>query len=185
MRDIMLDLETLSAGSNAVIVSISAVEFTLETGGIGQEYHTGIHVLDQALDGGEISSDTLKWWKEQSKEAKARLCDTESYPPYSVLEDLNTWILKLGHPVKDVRLWGNGAGFDNVILRNLYARSKVNFVLPFRCDTDVRTLVSFADEVRSIPFTGIKHYGIDDCKHQIKMCHAAYKLFKGQQDENS
>jgi hypothetical protein len=55
--------------------------------------------------------------------------------------------------------------FDNVMVRNLYKRHNVDFILPYWCDTDVRTLVTLANiDTRDFPFKGIKHYGIDDCK---------------------
>ena len=40
MKDIMLDLETLSLDNNAVVVSIGAVKFDLATGETGETFNS-------------------------------------------------------------------------------------------------------------------------------------------------
>ena len=71
---------------------------------------------------------------------------------------------------------GNGATFDNVILRNLYARFLRVFPLPFWADRDLRTAVDMGNvDTREIPFVGIKHYSLDDALHQVKILKAAIK----------
>jgi exodeoxyribonuclease VIII len=58
-----------------------------------------------------------------------------------------------------------------VILRNLYKRCGFEFPTPFWSDRDVRTLVDIGDvDTSQYKFEGVKHRGIDDCKHQIKYC---------------
>ena len=67
-------------------------------------------------------------------------------------------------------LWGNGATFDNVILRNLYARHLKAFPLGFWTDRDLRTAVDIYNiDTRTVPFEGIKHYCLDDARHQVKL----------------
>jgi len=46
MKHVMVDLETLSLNNNAVVVSISAVEFDLETGELGKTFEEGIDILE-------------------------------------------------------------------------------------------------------------------------------------------
>jgi hypothetical protein len=67
-------------------------------------------------------------------------------------------------------LWGNGATFDNVILRNLYARHLKVFPLGFWTDRDLRTAVDIYNiDVGAVPFVGIRHYCLDDARHQVKI----------------
>jgi len=177
MIDVMLDIETLGTDSNSVIVSISAVVFDLQTGKIGGEYEVGVNILEQLLNGGVIDTSTIGWWVTQSAVAKQALTNIIPQDLDGVLKSFNTWLAaSTTGQLKDVHIWGNGTVFDNVIVRNLYKRSGVSFVLPYWCDMDVRTLVAVAGiNTKSFKFEGTKHCGIDDCKHQIKYCAAAYK----------
>lgn len=183
MRDIMLDLETLSLDSNCCIVSIGAVEFNAETGEVGREFSIKVNILEQVVNGAKVSEDTLKWWSEQSETAKRLLCSGKDVSVRFALEKLNEFITSSNHKISDMRLWGNGAGADNVWIRNLYKRHNVEFVLPFWCDCDVRTIASFMsmEDKKAIVFEGTKHNAIDYCKHQIKLitsgCRLMYNYF--------
>lgn len=180
MTNIMLDLETLSVDSNATIISISAVVFDLHTGKTGGEFEVGLGILEQLLSGSVIDNSTIDWWKNQNKEAKESLVNISTSSIAEALESFNIWIAKaVTCEVKDVKLWGNGVSADNTWLRNLYRRTDTKFILPYWCDNDVRTLVNLGNiNTKDFQFTGIKHNGIDDCKHQINYCSVAYKGLK-------
>lgn len=173
----MIDIETLSTNSNGLVISISAIEFDLMTGNIGREFETGLKLKDQIAKGAVIDIDTVMWWLDQSKEAqKSLLSLVDEFHVEIALDNFNIWLDELECKNKNIRLWGNGATFDNVIVRNLYERHGITFNLPFWCDRDVRTLVDLADiQTKDYKFDGIKHNGIDDCLHQIKYCVDAYK----------
>jgi exodeoxyribonuclease VIII len=176
MRDIMIDLETLGTDSNSVILSISAVEFDLATGETGSEFEAGLDVQQQYKIKSVIDSDTVAWWFSQDNKAIDAITRLKRDSVDKVLKDFNDWLHSIDYAPKDIRLWGNGCTFDNVILRNLYKRSNVDFILPYWCDNDVRTLVTLGNiNTRDFQFKGIKHRGIDDCKHQINYCNVAYK----------
>lgn len=131
MKDIMLDIETLGTDSNAVIVSISAVAFDMVTGEIGEEFEVGINILEQIIEGGKIDSETTQWWSEQSKDAKRTLTDLQALPTEQALNAFNHWLNNTSTAyLKDTKLWGNGSNFDNVLVRNLYRRHGIDFVLP-------------------------------------------------------
>lgn len=175
MKHIMMDIETLSTNSNGVVTSISAVQFDLVTGKVGKQFDVTIKLDEQVDKGGVIDIPTVVWWMSQDIEAiKNMLMNKQDIS--IALNKFNDWIKSLGIPLNDVKLWGNGVSFDNVMVRNLYSRHGIDFVLPYWCDNDVRTLVTIGNiDTRNYTFVGVKHYGIDDCKHQIKYCNAAYK----------
>ena len=81
--------------------------------------------------------------------------------------------------ITDINIWGNSARFDIGKLEDAYvACSYHDNPWYFRSERDVRTLVAFAPDVKAnIPFEGIEHSPIDDCKHQIKYCSAIWKMF--------
>lgn len=172
----MMDIETLSTDSNGVITTISAVQFDLETGSIGKEFEIALNIKQQVDTNGIIDISTVVWWFSQDIKAITAMLRLDKQDVGFALLAFNNWLKSLEQPVKDMKLWGNGVSFDNVMIRNLYKRYEVEFVLPYWCDNDVRTLVTLGNiDTRDFKFEGIKHCGIDDCKHQIKYCHTAYK----------
>jgi hypothetical protein len=170
---LMLDLETMGKRAGCAIVSIGAVEFNLETGETGRLFYKRVD-LQSCLDVGLfIDASTLYWWLQQSNIARLELCKPAEYIQ-NVLEKFNSFLVSLG----DVNLWGNGARFDIAILEAAYFAIGKGEIIPwnFRNERDVRTLVSFAPEIKeNYPFTGIIHDPIDDCKHQIDYCSAIWK----------
>lgn len=162
---LMLDLETMGTKSNSCIVSIGAVEFNIETGETGKEFYQVIDLQSSLNQGLEITGSTLEWWLQQSDKARNKLND-----PNKV--DLNTALYKLTQFItKDYYVWGNSSRFDCGILADSFF--KINYTLPWKFwnERDVRTLVSFAPQIKeSTEFQGVPHDPIDDCKHQIKYC---------------
>jgi len=179
MKYLMLDLETLGKGNNALVTTISAVQFDLSTGKIGAEIELGLDWEEEIEKGAEIDISTFRWWLNQNKEAQERMINTPTFAVKTALIQFANFIVKNFKDLNNVRLYGNGATFDNVIIRNLYQRHGIEFILPYWCDKDVRTLVDITGiNPRDYEFEGVKHRGVDDCKHQIKYCCDGYSKFR-------
>lgn len=165
--DVMLDLETMGNKSNSSIVSIGAVEFNIETGETGREFYKVID-LHSCLDCGlKVNASTIYWWLQQSEAARKRICEKGEHIS-TVLGNFNLW---MNDCVVDVRIWGNGARFDIGILEDAYLACYLETPWNFRKEMDVRTLVAVAPEIKAnMPFEGVEHDPIDDCKYQIKYC---------------
>ena len=177
--DVMLDLETMGKKSNSALVSIGAVEFNLETGETGREFYKIID-LQSCLDAGlEVDASTIYWWLQQSQVARDTICKNKLIPLQTALHMFSVWIQDC---IQDVNIWGNGARFDIGLMEDAYiACGYNNNTMPwyFRSEKDVRTLVGFAPDIKAnLPFTGIEHNPVDDCKHQIKYCTAIWKKLK-------
>ena len=181
MNEIMLDIETLGANNNTVILSISAVKFNLSTGEIGDKFEMGLNILQQLFQKRDIENETIEWWSKQTDEAKKRITDLKQFNVYEVLTKFNIFAFKNVTHVKEIKIWGNGCTFDNIILESLYKSFSLDYPFPYWGNRDVRTLVDIADlDLKEFKFKGVKHNGLDDCLHQINYCHAAYKkLHKG------
>ena len=165
MNDVMLDIETFGTDSNAVIVSISAVRFNIETGELGDEFEIGLDVQQQVDEKAVIDGSTIMWWLSQSDSARHELVKLKSRSIKIVVKKLNAFLSE--EKVKG--LWGNGATFDNVLVRNLFKRHGHELVVPFWADRCVRTFVDIMDINKGdFTFDGVPHNGLDDCKHQIK-----------------
>jgi len=166
--DVMLDLETMSKKSNGVIVSIGAVEFNLETGETGREFFEVIDIQSCLDLGLKVEGSTLYFWLKQSQGAREAICHEPKHL-HKVLQDFNAW---MSDCVKHVNVWGNAARFDLGKLEDAYvACGYHDNPWYFRSERDVRTLVSFAPDIKaSTLFVGTEHNPIDDAKHQIAYC---------------
>jgi DNA polymerase III epsilon subunit-like protein len=171
--DVMLDLETMGKKSNSALVSIGAVEFNLITGETGREFYEVID-LQSCLDVGlKVNASTIYWWLQQSQAARDAICKDKKLHITTVLQRFSTWMQDC---VAEVGIWGNGARFDIGLLEDAHVACGLKNPWYFRSEKDVRTLVSFAPQVKAnLPFTGIEHNPIDDCKHQISYCTATWK----------
>lgn len=175
MNHLMLDIETLGTNSNALVVSISAVQFDINTNKIGEKFEVGLNKEQQLEKGAIIDQSTVQWWEQQSPEAKGMLDRLKKIDVYEALNSFNNWIKANFKVPSKIKLWGNGATFDNVIVKNLFTRHEIDFIIPYYADRDVRTLVYLSKiNTKNYAFEGVKHNGLDDCLHQIKYCQDAY-----------
>jgi len=173
LNHLMLDLETMGNSSNSAILSIGAVEFDLESGETGREFYQKVNLQSCLNAGLVVNGSTIMWWLQQSEAARKEVSKVGDNL-YNSLTKLTTFMRCLE---LDFQLWGNGARFDIGILEDAYFACKFETVpWNFRNERDVRTLVSFAPEIKeNYPFLGKAHTPIDDCKHQIGYCSAIWR----------
>lgn len=179
MNNLMIDLETMGNKPNAPIVSIGAVFFDPSTGELGPDFYQVVS-LKSAIAGGAVPDpETIIWWMQQSEEARMAICDEDAITISAALIKLNTFILD-NSGIDKVQVWGNGATFDNVILRASYDRELIPCMWKFWNDRDVRTIVELGRQIginprRDIPFEGDRHNALADAKHQAKYLSAIWK----------
>ncbi|AVE94236.1 exonuclease [Escherichia coli] len=180
---LMIDLETMGKNPDAPIISIGAIFFDPQTGDMGPEFSKTID-LDTA--GGVIDRDVIKWWLKQSREAQSAIM-TDEIPLDDALLQLREFIDENSGEFF-VRVWGNGANFDNVILRRSYERQGIPCPWRYCNDRDVRTIVELGkaidfDARTAIPFEGERHNALDDARYQAKYVSAIWqKLIPSQAD---
>ncbi|HFW6633086.1 3'-5' exoribonuclease [Escherichia coli] len=180
---LMIDLETMGKNPDAPIISIAAIFFDPQTGDMGPEFSKTID-LDTA--GGVIDRDVIKWWLKQSREAQSAIM-TDEIPLDDALLQLREFIDENSGEFF-VQVWGNGANFDNVILRRSYERQGIPCPWRYCNDRDVRTIVELGkaidfDARTAIPFEGERHNALDDARYQAKYVSAIWqKLIPSQAD---
>ncbi|EFC1620188.1 exonuclease [Escherichia coli] len=180
---LMIDLETMGINPDAPIISIGAIFFDPQTGDMGPEFSKTID-LDTA--GGVIDRDVIKWWLKQSREAQSAIM-TDEIPLDDALLQLREFIDENSGEFF-VQVWGNGANFDNVILRRSYERQGIPCPWRYCNDRDVRTIVELGkaidfDARTAIPFEGERHNALDDARYQAKYVSAIWqKLIPSQAD---
>ncbi|HHH6326561.1 TPA: 3'-5' exoribonuclease [Escherichia coli] len=183
---LMIDLETMGINSNAPIVVIAAVFFDPQTGEIGPIFYVVISLVDAMDKGATPDGDVIEWWLAQSSEARSAIL-VNQIPLDDALLQLREFIDENSGEFF-VRVWGNGASFDNVILRRSYERQGIPCPWRYCNDRDVRTIVDLGkaidfDARTAIPFEGVRHNALDDARHQAKQVSAIWqKLIPSQVD---
>ncbi|ENO8630723.1 3'-5' exoribonuclease [Shigella sonnei] len=180
---LMIDLETMGKNPDAPIISIGAIFFDPQTGDMGPEFSK---TIDLETAGGVIDRDTIKWWLKQSREAQSAIM-TDEIPLDDALLQLREFIDENSGEFF-VQVWGNGANFDNTILRRSYERQGIPCPWRYYNDRDVRTIVELGkaidfDARTAIPFEGERHNALDDARYQAKYVSAIWqKLISSQAD---
>ncbi|HCD2531413.1 TPA: 3'-5' exoribonuclease [Escherichia coli] len=180
---LMIDLETMGKNPDAPIISIGAIFFDPQTGDMGPEFSK---TIDLETAGGVIDRDTIKWWLKQSREAQSAIM-TDEIPLDDALLQLREFIDENSGEFF-VQVWGNGANFDNTILRRSYERQGIPCPWRYYNDRDVRTIVELGkaidfDARTAIPFEGERHNALDDARYQVKYVSVIWqKLIPSQAD---
>ncbi|QSA05285.1 3'-5' exoribonuclease [Escherichia coli] len=183
---LMIDLETMGTNTNAPIVVIGAVFFDPQTGEIGPVFYIVISLTDAMNTGAVPDGGTIEWWLKQSSEARAAIL-TDQVKLKDALSQFRKFINEYSDE-KFVQVWGNGATFDNAILRTSYERLDIPCPWRYHNDRDVRTIVELGktidfDARTVIPFEGVRHNALDDARHQAKYVTATIqKLIPSQAD---
>lgn len=175
---IMMDLETLGTVPGCAAFSIGCVVMDFEAGELKEQFYTLISIPDCLENFLEEDEETKEWWDRKPPEARAALIEAaEATAPRlaAALEDLNAWFASIGATVKTARLYGNGADFDNPILRVMQRVAKV---LPFgskagffggRCYRTLKSLHELFGPAFVAPKLvreGTFHNALDDAKSQ-------------------
>lgn len=173
-KHLMVDLETLSTGSMAVICSIAAIPFDPYTGKTGEAYKCKINIQSCLDRGLRVDAETIYWWFAQSKEAQASLC-SDLWELPAVLANLSSFIaLELE---QNYKIWAKGPSFDLSKLADAYRACKINIPWHHSNERCVRTeLDGYETLVKDqVPFEGERHCAEADARHQIRQVHQVWK----------
>jgi hypothetical protein len=183
MQHLMIDLETLSTRPDAAILSIGAVFFNIETGKLGDGFHCGIKMEDSNIYG-HIDPKTVGFWLLQSQEAQESINrmtgGDNAFTLAEALQRFNQFFNLSTNPPR-VKVWGNGAGFDPILMESSYRRCGLEAPWKFWMTRDVRTIVDLGrdligfDPKKDTPFEGVQHSALDDAIHQAKYVSAIYQ----------
>lgn len=179
MNNIMLDLECLdSRAQTAIIVSVGAVYFDLETGKLGNEFYHEINLkgLHEQYDvyKRSLSFDTLVWWMQQTDDARKVFWPTEVekvLPAYMLHE-----FAKFCQQAEKVKVWGNGVDYDNVCLRSLYEDYNLRCPWHYSNNRCYRTFKSCHGNKAKLIREGVHHNALSDSITQAKHLLAMKKI---------
>lgn len=198
LNHVMIDLETMSSNSDAVIASIGAVYFDLDTGEMGDEFYAKVDLSKQ--DGRRrFSGLTVAWWLQQPDEARKALArEGEGLTPTEVCKYFTGFYKR--HKAR--HLWSH-ATFDAVVLRSFYEEFSKDAPTSrygkapwhYREARDIRTLNAIAHSLgyKVSPDEGstdrvviddlIPHNALGDAKRQAIYVSEMYKFIKNVRKE--
>ena len=160
--NIMLDLETWGTKPGSVITSIGAVVFNDEA--VLDTFYARVDPQSCTDAGLTIDPATVLWWLRQSDAAREEFIMPNQHIE-TALADFFRWCLagREGDPV----LWGNGATFDNALLRAAYEACGI--VPPWGAFSDrcYRTAKSYRPDIKMVR-TGTHHNALDDARSQAE-----------------
>ncbi|HEB5116167.1 TPA: 3'-5' exoribonuclease [Klebsiella pneumoniae] len=185
---VMVDLETMGKKHNAPIVAIGAVVFDPATGSIGENFYKVVCLESSVNWGAVIDPSTVIWWLKQSSEARSAIVNDDAIPLLDALLQFREFVSdNVAGGSKKAQVWGNGASFDNSILRSSYDCIAEDYPWEYWNDRDVRTMVELGHAInyepqKAIPFEGERHNALADAIHQARYVSAIWqRLIEGNQ----
>lgn len=172
MKHVMVDLETLGTAADAVILSIGAVRFDLDSNEIDDAGFYASVSIDSNLDyKRRVQEDTLLWWLKQPAAAQAVF-----HEPKLALEpalcNFSDW---LGNGKSF--MWSNGADFDLPMLAHAFHQLTIDVPWQFWNSRCVRTYKNLPQaQFVNVPRLGTHHNALDDAIHQAKLVQAIHKV---------
>lgn len=176
--DIMLDIETLGTKPGSIILAIGAVRF--DAAGIHDSFYAPIHPESCEEVGLKMEASTVCWWFQQSDEARKEAM-AGKWSLIDALREFNSWVARNSPSGCPVHMWGNGAGFDNVLLRSAYEASKDSKLTPpwdHWNDRCYRTMKNQFPHVPKPDRWGIHHKADDDAAYQAAHLAAIFRSLK-------
>lgn len=183
MAHIMVDLETCGTTPDAAVLSIGACYFDPH-GTLADDIGPGAGAFYRVikLSGQQrvIDADTIQWWMQQSREARA-----EVFPPKTGVPGLPIGAAMkqfvedfLPRDCSDLKMWSQGASFDIVIIEDILRQYKQLIPWRFWNHRDTRTAYDIAGYQPPKAAT-VAHVAWRDAVQQARQVQAAYAAVKG------
>lgn len=168
---LMIDIETLGTGPDAVVLSCAMIPFGATVDELGKPVKFGISKDEQIEVGRVIDASTAVWWMKQAPAAIAVMAEMqENAVPLSRARGIIAETINLGYE----GIWANDPDFDCTILRSLCPDIK----WPFWMNRSVRTAKMIAQN-SDIDLSHIvnpnAHDPEQDCYTQIRQVMEVHK----------
>jgi len=175
MKHIMVDLETLGTVADAVICSIGAVKFDLDSNALDDNgFYASVSIDSNLGMKRRIQEDSLIWWMKQPPDAQGVFHESKQTLENALVE-FSDWIGD-----DNYQIWSNGADFDIPMLAHAFMQCQMEVPWKFwnaRCFRTYKNLPG----ARNVSFTptGIKHNALADALNQVKHLQAIHAVLSG------
>lgn len=170
---IMLDIESLGTGPDAVITAIGACKFDPSEDEVSE--HTTFYTrVNPNQQGRVIDASTVMWWLKQSDAARSMYAGIGKEPLLpAALMSFGSWCTS----VRIDGMWGNGSDFDNAILGHAYKQRELPLPWSYgknRCFRTVKNMLLPKEYVAPVR-EGTHHNALDDAIYQARCLQAICK----------
>jgi len=166
---VMVDLETLGTKSDAAILALGAIVFVCEGDKprIVEEFYETVDI-ESSIKHGSISGDTLKWWILQTDNAKKELA-AKGITIKQCMKKFRCFVGKYNSSnIRDFYIWGNGAAFDNVVIKSCMESLEIDVPWTHKQDMCFRTIKNLYPEMIIKPPADKAHIAIEDTRAQVE-----------------
>ncbi len=133
----MVDLETLGKQPGYVVLQIGACAFDIDSPALAADSWR-VRLESSLAHGLEIDPDTLRWWMQQSDEARRNVFGGPSKPLSAAIDGFLDFLEN--YAADDFNIWSHGAAFDIPILERCFTVTKQRVPWHYRSIRDTRTL---------------------------------------------
>ena len=171
----MVDLETLGTAADAVIMSIGAVKFDIDSNALDNNGFYASASIDSNLGlKRRVQEDTLLFWLKQSADAQKVFHEPKQTLETALIE-LSDWIGDDSY-----YMWSNGADFDLPMLAHAYTQIGSEIPWKFWNSRCFRTYKNLP-QARQAAFTpsGVKHNALADAINQAQHLQAIHAVVTG------
>lgn len=179
LKHVMCDLETLATVADAVIMSIGAVKFDLDSDLIDDAGFYASISIDSNLEAKRRTQEnTLIWWMGQTAAAQKVFTEAKQTLATALVEFAD-WI---GDDADKVCMWSNGADFDLPMLQHAYVQHGMEVPWKFWNNRCFRTYKNLP-QARQVKFTGdgIKHNAMSDALNQARHLQLIQRVVTGKE----
>lgn len=152
---IVFDLETMGLSADAAIIAIGAVGISeLSDGTLTKEceFYQNVNLQSCIDKGMSIDGGTVKFWMNQSEDAKNSLDLTGGVLIRDALVRFTAWVKSCSFNPATVKLWSNGPEFDMAVITHACRAQKVYMPWKYNNAESLRTIKYLAEKA------GCSHY---------------------------
>lgn len=168
--DAMLDLETMGTNPGDAVISVGVQLFDAQAGKLGPGFKVNLDIEEVVGAGFGVTGSTVKFWINQSEAATKAAIENPSALIQGLMSIADMFTDNEGGVNESIKVWGNGAAFDNVLLREMYRRLNLQEPWLFWNDRCFRTMKGELDPQKNLQpeFIGEKHNALADATHQAR-----------------
>ena len=193
---IMVDLESLGTDTDALVTEIAAMTFEMDSK--ENQHHFSKMLRLDSLDTIPVNVSTLNFWmKDKANTDKLKnllnptpLEATRRVGPACLWAEFHSWLSAVveQYPDHDIRIWGNGIGFDIAKMNYNFEQMGLKSPISFRGEMDMRTLLYYAgvvsgqrrDEINAKFNNRNPHNALADVRYQIEVVQYCNAVLTGE-----
>jgi len=173
--DVMIDLETLDVLPSATILTIGAVKFDPFGDDVAepacQKFYIKVDLDSCDRIGCTVSPDTIEWWGKQSQAAQ-----DEAFSPDGRVDIVEAMTELRKFCLGAKRVWSHGAGFDVIILENVFRKIGKSIPWSFWEVRDTRTIFDIGINPNRPPV--LAHHALEDAWNQAVGVQNVYRTLR-------